>query len=68
MVNSERDHDKDQSYDIFKDSLVRYLGYANELGESFRPLVHRYWVNASYGVFLLLQDVFCAWPHHDSVH
>ncbi|KAJ0406825.1 hypothetical protein P43SY_008847 [Pythium insidiosum] len=25
--------------DIWRDSLVRYLGYSNELGESFRPIV-----------------------------
>ena len=29
--------DKDNhEYNIFRDSLVRYLGYANEVGESFR--------------------------------
>mmetsp|Transcript_37849 Transcript_37849/g.91791 ORF Transcript_37849/g.91791 Transcript_37849/m.91791 type:complete len:177 (-) Transcript_37849:2557-3087(-) len=27
---------KDKSYDIFRDSPLRYLGYANEIGESFR--------------------------------
>jgi mitochondrial fission process protein 1 len=27
--------------DIWRDSLVRYLGYSNELGESFRPIVPR---------------------------
>ena len=26
----------DEGYDIFRDSAVRYLGYANEIGESFR--------------------------------
>ena len=25
-------------------------GYANEVGESFRSLIHVYWVRASYGV------------------
>jgi len=25
-----------EDYDIFKDSLLRYLGYTNEVGESFR--------------------------------
>lgn len=25
-------------YDIFRDSPLRYLGYANELGEAFRPI------------------------------
>ncbi|GMF20176.1 unnamed protein product [Phytophthora fragariaefolia] len=27
--------------DIWRESLVRYLGYANELGESFRPIAAR---------------------------
>ncbi|RLN75488.1 hypothetical protein BBJ28_00000566 [Nothophytophthora sp. Chile5] len=27
--------------DLWRDSLVRYLGYANEVGESFRPIVPR---------------------------
>ncbi|CAJ1936379.1 unnamed protein product [Cylindrotheca closterium] len=27
---------KDKKYDIFRDSPLRYLGYANEIGESFR--------------------------------
>lgn len=27
---------KEESYDIFRDSPIRYLGYANEIGESFR--------------------------------
>lgn len=29
-------------YDIWRDSLLRYLGYANEVGESFRPVFPRY--------------------------
>lgn len=29
-------HKDEQSYDIFRDSPLRYLGYANEVGESFR--------------------------------
>ncbi|XP_059170301.1 mitochondrial fission process protein 1-like [Physella acuta] len=28
-----------KEYDIYKDSLLRYLGYANEVGESFRNIV-----------------------------
>ncbi|RLN51994.1 hypothetical protein BBJ28_00016594 [Nothophytophthora sp. Chile5] len=27
--------------DLWRDSLVRYLGYANEVGESFRPIAPR---------------------------
>ena len=30
---------KEGETDIFRDSLLRYCGYANEVGEAFRPLV-----------------------------
>ena len=36
--------------EALREGPVRLLGYANELGESFRPLVSRSLVNASYGV------------------
>ncbi|KAG8239673.1 hypothetical protein J437_LFUL013896 [Ladona fulva] len=36
--------------DIFRDTPVRLLGYANEVGEAFRPLIKKIWVHASYGV------------------
>jgi len=36
--------------DIYRDTPVRLLGYANEVGEAFRALVHVRWVRASYGV------------------
>jgi len=41
-------------YNIFRDSLMRYMGYANEVGESFR-----YQVSSSiYGLlFLLIQFI-----------
>lgn len=29
-------------YDIWRDSPLRYLGYANEVGESFRPVYPKY--------------------------
>jgi len=35
-------------YDIWRHSLLRYSAYANEVGESFRPLIPRSWVNFSY--------------------
>jgi len=40
----------EEEYDVFKHGLLRYFGYANELGESFRPLIAHRWVLASYGV------------------
>ncbi|NXA11690.1 MTFP1 protein, partial [Sapayoa aenigma] len=36
--------------DLYRDTWVRYLGYANEVGESFRSLVPVSVVWASYGV------------------
>lgn len=40
MTNDLGRKDKDaadyENYDIFRDSALRYLGYANEVGESFR--------------------------------
>ncbi|NXK51641.1 MTFP1 protein, partial [Chauna torquata] len=36
--------------DLYRDTWVRYLGYANEVGESFRPIVPVVAVWASYGV------------------
>ena len=36
--------------ELLRTGIVRYLGYANEVGESFRPLISRTAVNASYGV------------------
>ena len=36
--------------DIYRDTPVRFLGYANEVGEAFRALVHVNWVRFSYGV------------------
>ena len=29
---------------------MRFLGYANELGEALRPLIPRYFVTATYGI------------------
>ena len=34
--------------DRLRTGLIRYAGYANEVGEAFRPLVPRAAVNASY--------------------
>lgn len=36
--------------DIFRDTWIRYLGYSNELGESFRSVVPLSVVKASYAV------------------
>ncbi|KAF4518858.1 hypothetical protein B566_EDAN006709 [Ephemera danica] len=36
--------------DIYRDTPLRLLGYANEVGEAFRSQVKKSWVWASYGV------------------
>jgi hypothetical protein len=43
-------HDKDNTYDLYKHSPLRYLGYANELGEAFRSFLPKSVVVASYVV------------------
>lgn len=40
----------DKEVDIYRDTPVRLLGYANEVGEAFRALVTVKWVHLSYGV------------------
>ncbi|PSN47434.1 Mitochondrial fission process protein 1 [Blattella germanica] len=39
-----------QEKDIYRDTPVRLLGYANEVGEAFRSLVNVNWVRLSYGI------------------
>jgi fission process protein 1 len=34
-----KDSKQDTEYDIFKDSALRYVGYSNEIGEAFRPII-----------------------------
>ena len=38
------------SVDLYRDTPVRFLGYANELGESFKPLIPRIAYFGTYGV------------------
>lgn len=33
--------------DIWRDTPIRFLGYANELGESFRPILPKFVVSSS---------------------
>lgn len=42
--------DSSKEVDIYRDTPIRYLGYANEVGEAFRNLVHRNVVRFSYVV------------------
>ena len=41
---------EDGEVDIYRDTALRYAGYANEVGEAFAPLVPAWCVPASYGV------------------
>lgn len=41
---------EEKKTDIYRDTPLRYLGYANEVGEAFRNMVHRNWVRLSYVV------------------
>ncbi|CAJ0961657.1 unnamed protein product [Ranitomeya imitator] len=43
-------HSAAEEPDLYRDTWVRYLGYANEVGESFRALVPKSLVWATYGV------------------
>jgi len=47
---SESSSSEDGEVDLYRDTLLRYAGYANEVGEAFAPLVPAVVVPASYGV------------------
>jgi len=42
------DTDASQEVDIYRDTPLRYMGYANELGEAFRPLINVQFVLLGY--------------------
>lgn len=45
---------------ILIDFTFSAIGYANEVGEAFRPLVHKHFVNLSYGISItyVLADAY----------
>lgn len=51
----------DSNPDALRQGPVRLLGYANEVGEAFRPLVPRWVVAASYGVAGAYVSADAAW-------
>jgi fission process protein 1 len=55
----------DDHYDVFKDSKLRYVGYSNEIGEAFRPIVPISVVRFSY---LLEMVYFISDTLHKGVH
>lgn len=40
--------DQQKEIDIYRDTPLRFMGYTNEVGEAFRPLIHKNLVNLSY--------------------
>jgi len=40
----------DAEVDLYRDTSLRYLGYSNEVGEAFRPLVGNLGANLTYVV------------------
>ncbi len=36
MTNKDQYNEEKTEYNVFRDSPLRYMGYANEIGESFR--------------------------------
>ena len=53
----------DPDYDIYRDSLLRYAGYANEVGEAFRaqfaPYTYKGW-NAPVSLTYAVAITYCA--------
>lgn len=47
------ENEKNKQVDIFRDTAVRYCGYSNEVGESFRPLIPKGIVHASYAIAIV---------------
>ncbi|KAK4878291.1 hypothetical protein RN001_010797 [Aquatica leii] len=39
-----------KEFDLYRDTPLRYLGYANELGEAFRTIIGRRMVRGTYGI------------------
>jgi len=46
--------------DLYRDTPLRYCGYSNEVGESFRPLIPRVFVNLSYAIAISYVLAECA--------
>lgn len=61
----------DTEYNIFRDSPIRYLGYANEVGESFRYqyprlVVPSYAIAFGYCLMDSLSAGYYTWKAHDT--
>ncbi|XP_031834605.1 mitochondrial fission process protein 1 [Nomia melanderi] len=56
-----------EDVDVFRDTPVRYLGYANEVGEAFRPIVPSSVVWCSYAVatgYVLADTIHKGWKQY----
>jgi fission process protein 1 len=71
-----KDGKQDNEYDIFKDSALRYLGYSNEIGEAFRPIIplrivaYSYIIEFSYFISDTIHKghkAYQDYKHHDDV-
>lgn len=47
------ENEKNKELDIFRDTAIRYCGYSNEVGESFRPLIPKSIVHLSYAIAIV---------------
>lgn len=59
MVVTAMDKEQSKEVDIYRDTPLRFVGYTNEVGEAFRPLVSKTVVNLSYAAAFIyvLADV-----------
>ncbi|KZC12593.1 PREDICTED: mitochondrial fission process protein 1 [Dufourea novaeangliae] len=60
--------DKKPEEDVFRDTPVRYLGYANEVGEAFRPIVSPSIVWLSYVIssgYVIADTVHKGWKEYE---
>ena len=58
----------EKEYDIYRDSLLRYAGYANEVGEAFRAQTAKYQVGGFNGPVSLtyaVATIYCAADAND---
>ena len=60
--------EEDKEYDIYRDSLLRYAGYANECGEAFRAQTAKYTLGGFNGPVSLTYAIsvgYCAADAYD---
>eukprot|EP00747_Dinoflagellata_sp_TGD_P172175 gnl/TRDRNA2_/TRDRNA2_208009_c0_seq1.p1 gnl/TRDRNA2_/TRDRNA2_208009_c0~~gnl/TRDRNA2_/TRDRNA2_208009_c0_seq1.p1 ORF type:complete len:267 (-),score=35.46 gnl/TRDRNA2_/TRDRNA2_208009_c0_seq1:24-824(-) len=60
MLDKSVSSEEEEEVDIYRDTLLRYAGYLNEVGEAFRPITSQKFVIASYvgAVTYVLAEAF----------